>query len=800
MYFQKAKARKRAVEDFEETPTFYAVNALLSFTVLPLSRLTTYIENQYGPISSTRNMKASNPIFHRRNPVSQLSYRTLFTLALITSSNFISSPFHFVNAVDHSKFRTCDQTSFCRRHRDSPPHHSRQFKVDASSIKFSFPGTKDNEKDSESTEGSRNKEGGIWNTLFGSLSPSSAPHREYLGPPPLLTALLNSNDSREQLQMNIHLHDDGVARLRITETDQFIQSLENIQEKKHRWTSDELVLKEETMKSVKDGVEFIPNGNAESNFKLKSYIHRLNSGEPTDTNEYMALKYNNNSILIRLDSFEFHLFEDSKEAIENNDPPTVSINADNLMYFEQRRSHKHQPASNVNGNPKQFENEGVERLAKEKNENEKEIVGYWEDGKAIYADGSREDDDNENDEEDEEMDEDEEEDEEGLWEEKFQSHKDSKPYGPMSVGLDISFPKSNHLYGIPEHASQMRLQTTIGIASHYEEPYRLYNLDVFEYELDETMALYGSIPFLVSHRVAQMNQRSSSVGVFWFNPTETFIDVFSTSKISGTGTHWMSESGIIDIFLLPGLTQPSRIYEQYASLTGYPYLPPSFALGYHQCRWNYRDENDALTVHANFEKYDYPYDVLWLDIEHTDGKRYFTWDKSLFPNPEQMQEKIASQGRKMVTIVDPHIKRDSSYYVHNEATSKKLYIKDKDGKDFDGWCWPGSSSYPDFTSSKVREWWATQFFYKNYKGSTPSLYTWNDMNEPSVFNGPEVSMQKDNLNLENIEHREWHNLYGMTFHRATAEGLVLRNIDDTPTRPFVLSRSFFAGSQQYGPM
>lgn len=33
----------------------------------------------------------------------------------------------------------------------------------------------------------------------------------------------------------------------------------------------------------------------------------------------------------------------------------------------------------------------------------------------------------------------------------------------------------------------------------------------------------------------------------------------------------------------------------------------------------------------------------------------------------------------MVTIVDPHIKRDSKYAVHKEATSRGLYIKDKDG-------------------------------------------------------------------------------------------------------------------------
>jgi len=262
-------------------------------------------------------------------------------------------------------------------------------------------------------------------------------------------------------------------------------------------------------------------------------------------------------------------------------------------------------------------------------------------------------------------------------------------------------------------------------------------------------------------------------------------------------THWISESGILDLFFLPG-PNPQSLYRQYGRLTGRMPLPPTFALGYHQCRWNYRDEEDVYAVHNKFEELDYPYDVLWLDIEHTDGKRYFTWDKGPFPNPITMQLTLKAQGRNMVTIVDPHIKRDDKYYIHKEATAKGLYIKDKDGiKDYDGWCWPGSSSYLDFTNQKVRDWWAEQFAYNRYQGSTPSLYTWNDMNEPSVFNGPEVSMQKDLKNLDGVEHREWHNLYGILFQSATADGLVRRNEGEN-VRPFVLSRSFFAGSQKYG--
>ncbi|KAK8958859.1 hypothetical protein KSP40_PGU017840 [Platanthera guangdongensis] len=383
------------------------------------------------------------------------------------------------------------------------------------------------------------------------------------------------------------------------------------------------------------------------------------------------------------------------------------------------------------------------------------------------------------------------------WEERFRGHTDSRPYGPQSISFDVSFHGAEFVYGIPEHASNsLALRPTRGPGVEHSEPYRLFNLDVFEYIHDSPFGIYGSIPFMLSHGV------KSSSGFFWLNAAEMQIDVLAPgwddAAATGKGridTFWMSEAGIVDTFFFVG-PRSKDVIQQYASVTGTLAMPQEFAIAYHQCRWNYRDEEDVASVDAGFDEHDIPYDVLWLDIEHTDGKKYFTWDKVLFPNPEEMQKKLFSKGRRMVTIVDPHIKRDDSYYVHKEATDKGYYVKDASGKDFDGWCWSGSSSYPDTLNPEVREWWSEKFSLKNYGGSTPSLYIWNDMNEPSVFNGPEISMPRDALHLGGVEHRELHNAYGYYFHMATADGLLKRgNVKD---RPFVLSRAFFAGSQRHG--
>jgi hypothetical protein len=698
-------------------------------------------------------------------------------------------------AVDQSKFRTCEQTSFCRRHRAQHSATLYQYQVDEESVTFHLPNenrdgmNEPNERADDGVENVNKNEGGdaktgIWKSLqdhilggrpFGADSSSENIKDPYVrGPPPTLTGTLvntateTSTGKKEYLEFAIYALSDGLIRMRITEVYRTRNADDHRRtaHDKARITYDELVLSFENMEPA-EHAKWIRPGEA--------YLVDL-LGSQEEANRYMGLRYGDHStkkekngmfLLLRLDSFAAYLYreEDLKQG------PVIAMGDKEMTHFEIRRNKENSnsspddPTSNSDIDDEKLDDMVVDEKDR-KVEPQKEIVGYWEDGLAIYADGTREEHNEKNQASNHRQLREVGLDREGLWEEKFGSHIDTKPRGPMSVGSDISFPASKFLYGLPEHASSTALKRTTGENAEYKHPYRLYNLDVFEYDLDVPMSLYGAVPLLVSQ-----SMKTGTSGVFWFNPTETFVDIADDDNGSKT-SHWMSESGIIDVFFIPGPT-PKDFYRQYAKLTGTTPLPPIFSLGYHQCRWNYKDEQDVYQVHDKFEELDYPYDVLWLDIEHTDGKRYFTWDNNLFPNPASMQRKLWSQGRRMVcsighllkylspsietyltilllflflhytflvkvTIVDPHVKRDVGYYIHKEATAKGLYIKDKDGKkDFDGWCWPGSSSYLDFTNEEARSWWADQFGYDRYYGSTPSLFTWNDMNEPSVFNGPE---------------------------------------------------------------
>jgi alpha-glucosidase len=121
-------------------------------------------------------------------------------------------------------------------------------------------------------------------------------------------------------------------------------------------------------------------------------------------------------------------------------------------------------------------------------------------------------------------------------------------------------------------------------------------------------------------------------------------------------------------------------------------------------------------------------------------------------------------------IVDPGIKIDSAYHTYRSGLAGNDFLKYPDGRVFTGKVWPGGCAFPDFTSADCRRWWGNQFSTLIDAGVRG---WWNDMNEPSVFDSPNKTVD---LNVVHDPqgfrrpHSMEHNAYGMLMTRATYEG------------------------------
>lgn len=258
--------------------------------------------------------------------------------------------------------------------------------------------------------------------------------------------------------------------------------------------------------------------------------------------------------------------------------------------------------------------------------------------------------------------------------------------------------------------------------------------------------------------------------------------------------------GELDYYLLHG-PDPAGVVEKLTRLTGRPFLPPLWSLGYHQSRWGYGSAAEVEELVAEFRERRLPLDVLHLDIDHMRGHRVFTWDPGRFPEPGALLEKLRGQGVRVVTIVDPGVKHEPGrgYAVADDMLARGMFCRERTGAPFVGFCWPDAALFPDFARARVREWWGDQHARLLDDGVAG---IWQDMNEPSVFSGPfsEGSAGHTLMPLglmhgdeaESAPHAEVHNLYGSLMCRATRAGLERLRPGE---RPWSLTRSAFTGVQ-----
>ena len=359
------------------------------------------------------------------------------------------------------------------------------------------------------------------------------------------------------------------------------------------------------------------------------------------------------------------------------------------------------------------------------------------------------------------------------------------------LGLD------EHFYGLGEKAA--RLDKRRG-------EFVMWNSDTPAYTEGKD-PIYQSIPFYLGW------EDGRAYGLFYDNSNRTTFDLgHSGQEYAG----YAADGGVLDYYFFAGPGM-KKILGRYTELTGRMPLPPLWALGNQQCRYSYYPDTMVEEIGRQYRAHDLPLDVLYLDIHYMNGYRVFTWDPQRFPDPAALTGKLAKQGIRLVTIVDPGVKyqplppgtapsasvepdrgpQDQSYYVFNEGLAKDYFLRNKDGSLYVGAVWPGKAVWVDFTREDARRWWGHLYGALINRGVAG---IWTDMNEPSDFVDSTGETQKnivfDDLGAKTL-YPQNRNTFALNMARATYEGLLALQPD---RRPFVITRAGYAGIQRYSTM
>lgn len=354
-----------------------------------------------------------------------------------------------------------------------------------------------------------------------------------------------------------------------------------------------------------------------------------------------------------------------------------------------------------------------------------------------------------------------------------------------------------------------------------------WNTDAYGYG-DEATSLYKSHPWVLCVR-----PDGTSFGILADTTYRCTIDTGATSPNEVTFT----ADGPAFPAIIIERARPDEVVQELGRLTGLMPLPAKWTLGYHQCRYSYYPEARVREIASGFRERDIPCDVIWYDIDYYETFRCFTFDRSYFPGPKKLNADLLADGFHNVWMINPGIKateepspneppaeqkakesaelkaareaeKNKFRAIRDSGLKQDVYVKNAAGKTYQGEVWPGWCYFPDYTSPRVREWWAPHYAPFMAEGVTG---VWNDMNEPAVFNVPSKTMPEDNIHAGDPDlikpngkpqgvdeakgnHARYHNVYGLTMVKGSREGIQAANPDK---RPFVLSRATYIGGQRY---
>ena len=350
------------------------------------------------------------------------------------------------------------------------------------------------------------------------------------------------------------------------------------------------------------------------------------------------------------------------------------------------------------------------------------------------------------------------------------------PYAETMDGYPIGWGLSLELAEDPQRF-YYALGERMGYLNRKGRSWTNWNTDNHHHDPD-TDPLYQSHPFLLAVESGQ------AAGLFLDETWRTHFDLAASEPNRSEIT---TEGPTLDLYLIPG-PSPRAVVENYARLTGTPPLPPLWALGYHQCRWSYPDAQTVLAIAREFREREIPLEAIWLDIDYMDGYKVFTTSPHRFPSPAALSQELAADGVKVVTIIDPGVKKED-YPVYLRGKQIGAYVTTRREEELAGEVWPGEVVWPDFSRAEIRDWWASEHGPLLEAGIAG---IWNDMNEPSAASFPGRTLPEGARHGAHW-HAEIHNFYANFMNQATYQALQEFSPEK---RPFILTRAGFAGVQR----
>ncbi len=309
--------------------------------------------------------------------------------------------------------------------------------------------------------------------------------------------------------------------------------------------------------------------------------------------------------------------------------------------------------------------------------------------------------------------------------------------------------------------------------------YTNWNTDTYGYSITQD-PLYSSIPFYIGIH------HGLNYGIFLDNTYQTDFNFgASTNRFSSFG----ARGGEMNYYFIYH-KRLADIITSYTYLTGRMPLPPLWSLGYQQNRYSYYPEAEVMRIAHTLREKHIPADGITLDIHYMDKYQLFTWNKNRFPDPAGMNAELNKLGFKTTVIVDPGIKVAPGAPAYESGLKSDVYIKYPDGQPYVGAVWPGWCNFNDFTSQKGRDWWHSQVKFFAESGVSG---IWNDMNEIATWGSKMPDNVLFNYDGHQTSHLQAHNIYGMQMARSSYEGALIQFKE----RPFILTRSGFAGLQRY---